>query len=250
MLHPATNCLNCDNQLQENYCTSCGQKASTHRYSVKHFITHDFIHSVYHLDKGILFTIKQLLTRPGNSVREFIQGKRVKYFSYITLIILLSGIGHFLSELSPVRLSDLGPETSKMAMSALEKLSMEYPKLVTLFTIPFYTLFSYLSFRRAKMNGTEHLVMNTYKTAAELLIGIVFSSISIFYHNKEVLYLMFGFVGMLQSVYTVWFYYQYFSVYGYSRSQLLLRSILVLFLTFISIFIVSFASGVMVLRKG
>lgn len=250
MLHPTTNCLNCNNQLQENYCASCGQKASTHRYSVQHFIAHDFIHSVFHLDKGILFTIKELLTRPGHSVREFIQGKRAKYFSYITLIILLSGIGHFLSELSPVKLSDLGPETSKVAMSALEKLSMEYPKLVTLFTIPFYTLFSYLWFRRAKMNGTEHLVMNTYKTAAELLVGIVFSSISIFYHNKEVLYILFGFIGILQSVYTVWFYYQYFSVYGYSRSQLLLRCILVLFSAFFTIFIASFIGGIMVYKKG
>ena len=43
---------------------------------------HDLIHGVWHIDKGVLFTVKELILRPGDSVRGFIQGKRVGFFSF------------------------------------------------------------------------------------------------------------------------------------------------------------------------
>ncbi len=70
-------CLNCEHSIAEKYCSCCGQKTSTHRYSLKHFVEHDFVHGVWHVDKGIVFTIKELFTRPGHSVREFILGKEL-----------------------------------------------------------------------------------------------------------------------------------------------------------------------------
>jgi hypothetical protein len=48
-----------------------------HSYSIKHFIEQDLIHRIWHVDTGILFTIRELFTRPGHCVREFINGKRV-----------------------------------------------------------------------------------------------------------------------------------------------------------------------------
>jgi hypothetical protein len=68
------------------YCANCGQKTITHRYSIKHFRTHVFIHGVWHIDKDILFTLKGLFMRLGKNVREFIQGKSVPYLvlSFLT----------------------------------------------------------------------------------------------------------------------------------------------------------------------
>ncbi len=223
-----TACLNCDRALSEAYCAYCGQKASTHRYSVKHFVMHDLVHGVWHVDKGLLFTIKGLFTKPGTNVRAFIEGKRILYFNCITLIILVLGAGHFLGALSPVKLTDIVPDNSRAVMSVIEEWSTKYPKFVLLFTIPVSSLFSYLWFRRAKLNGTEHLVLNTYKAAAELVIGLLFTAITIVYHNnKEVLYLLYSFFGLLTMLYSVWFYYQYFSYSGYKRYSLLLRSLMV-----------------------
>ena len=88
-------CLNCNQNIRSNYCDYCGQKASTHRYSVKHFIEHDFIHGVWHVDKGILFTLKALFTRPGHFVRNYIEGKRVNYFNFVSLLILIMAISAF-----------------------------------------------------------------------------------------------------------------------------------------------------------
>lgn len=89
------NCKNCNEVITGNFCVNCGQKASVRRYSLKRFIEHDLVHGIWNVDNGIPFTIKELFLRPGHSVREFINGKRVGYSSFITLLILILGISHF-----------------------------------------------------------------------------------------------------------------------------------------------------------
>lgn len=74
-----SNCLNCSTELISTYCHICGQKANTHRITPRHFIMHDIVHGVLHLDKGILFTLKQAFTRPGYAVMDYIAGKRIKF---------------------------------------------------------------------------------------------------------------------------------------------------------------------------
>lgn len=233
-------CLNCKEPLSGSFCVNCGQKASTHRYSLIHFIEHDLVHSIWHVDKGIFYTIKELFSRPGHSVRAFIEGKRVAFFPFVTLMILLIGAAHFLGELSSVKMEDLVPESSRSIVSELDKLSKKYPKLTMLFGIPIYSLFSYLWFRKAKLNGTEHIVLNTYRASGELIIGILFIGLTVFYHNTAGLLIVYSFVGILQGIYISWFYYQFFSVFGYTKSGLILRSILV----FLSVFLFMIAIGI------
>ncbi len=220
-------CLNCNQPLQAQYCAHCGQKAATHRYSVHHFVMHDLVHGIWHVDKGLLFTIKELFTRPGHSVREYIGGKRVQYFNYVTLLLLVIGAELFLNSFSHIRLTDLVPEHSKAVMSELEQFMTKYPKIIPLLSIPVTSLFSYLWFYKAKLNGTEHIIMNAYKAAAEMMIMLLFSLITVFYHNKEVLYVLYNVITLVANAYTVWFYYQYFSVYGYKKSGLVFRGIMV-----------------------
>ncbi len=222
-------CLNCTETLSAPYCPYCGQKASTHRYSVKHFIEHDLIHGILHIDKGILFTIKMLFTRPGDSIREFIQGKRVGYFNFITLMVIILGATHFISALSPFKLADIVPENTKAAISVMEEFSTKYPKVLFLITIPVSSLFSFLWFRKARLNATEHLVMNVYKASAEMILSIPFLICTIFIRDTQILYVLYNISsGVLGSLYTIWLYSQLFSAYDYKPYQLVLRSIMVL----------------------
>ena len=159
-------CLNCSNPVTEKFCSKCGQKTTTHKYSFKHFIEHDLIHGIWHVDNGILFTIRELFTRPGHSIREFINGKRVGYFSFVTLLLLILGISHFLGDYAQVKISDLMPESSQGITNKVEAFTNKYPKTMLLITIPFYSIFSFLWFRKSKLNLTEHFVLNSYKTVA------------------------------------------------------------------------------------
>ena len=108
-----------------------------------------------------------MFTKPGHSIREFINGKRVGYFSFVTLLLLILGISHFLGEYAQVKISDLMPESSKGIMNELAEFTKKYPKSMLLITIPFYSIFSFLWFRKSKLNLTEHFVLNSYKTVAE-----------------------------------------------------------------------------------
>lgn len=223
----AENCLNCGNPITDKFCPKCGQKTSVHKYSLKHFIEHDLIHGIWHVDNGILFTIRELFTRPGHSVREFINGKRVGYFSFVTMLLLILGISHFLGEYSQVKISDLMPENSKGITNEFEEFTKKYPKLMLLITIPFYSIFSFLWFRKSKLNLTEHFVLNSYKTVAESIIGLLFVIVTIFVSNIKALTLIYSFISLLTLIYAFWYYKQFFLGYGYSKKSLIFRSIAV-----------------------
>lgn len=223
------NCLNCNLQVIDNYCHNCGQKSSVHRYSIKHFVAHDFIHGVWHVDKGILFTLKELFTRPGHSVREFIQGKRANYFNFVTLILVILTVSSLLSPYVHIKLADLMPGSNRSAMNSFEEFATKYPKILIVVTIPLNSLFSFIWFRKAKLNYSENLVLNSYKAAAELTIGLVFSIFAIFYTQTKTLALIYlAVIAPSLYIYGIWYYFQFYSAYGYSKKALFFRSILVI----------------------
>ena len=223
------NCLNCGNSIIDKFCSKCGQRTTVHKYSLKHFVEHDLIHGIWHVDNEILFTIRELFTRPGHSIREFINGKRVGYFSFVTLLLLILGISHFLAEYANVKVSDLVPESSKGAINELQEFTKKYPKLMLLITIPFYSIFSFLWFRKSKLNLTEHFVLNSYKTVAESLIALLFIVVTIFFTNIKALTLIYSLISLCSLVYAFWFYKQFFSSFGFSKKSLILRSVGVVF---------------------
>src|SRR5690606_35565277 len=97
------NCLNCGKELTDKFCSGCGQKADTHRISFKNFIFHDVLHGTFHIEKGILFTAKQALIRPGKAALDYIAGKRKSYYNVFLLILMVFGLTlffkHFYNEI-------------------------------------------------------------------------------------------------------------------------------------------------------
>src|SRR5882757_2952307 len=81
-------CLNCEHNYAGKFCPECGQKGHTDRITLAS-IAHEVPHSVLHLDKGFFYTFKQLLVRPGHSIREYVQGKRVKHYSPIAYLLIM-----------------------------------------------------------------------------------------------------------------------------------------------------------------
>lgn len=95
MNHMEITCKNCHQIYTGHYCNNCGQSAETHKINA-HFLWHDIQHGLLHFEKGILYSLKQLFSRPGHSIREFIEGKRVRHFKPLSLVVVLATLYGFM----------------------------------------------------------------------------------------------------------------------------------------------------------
>jgi hypothetical protein len=82
-------CANCNAAIMrgQNYCSNCGQKASTPRLSL-HEIGAEFVHALAHVDRSALSLIWQLLIRPGVVARDYVAGKRKRYFGPFAFLVV------------------------------------------------------------------------------------------------------------------------------------------------------------------
>lgn len=92
-----THCKNYNTEVADNYCPSCGQAARLKRIN-GHYIIHEIEH-VLHFERGILYTIKELLIRPAKNVRTFITENRSRLVKPVIFIIVTSLIYSLISSL-------------------------------------------------------------------------------------------------------------------------------------------------------
>ncbi len=81
-------CKKCQTTLSGKYCSNCGNPKELKRFDKRYIITE--IGSVLNFDRGILFTIKELLIRPGENVRKFISESRSRLVKPVIFIIITS----------------------------------------------------------------------------------------------------------------------------------------------------------------
>lgn len=238
-------CLHCDSDVITAYCGVCGQKASTHRFSFKEVVITDFMHGVFHVEKGFFYTIKELMTRPGHSIREYINGKRAIHFSYFTLLIILVTISFFVSRFAEINITEIYDKNGQGVFSEVQDFYHKYPKGYLLLSIPIYSLFSFVFFMRSGLNYAENLVLNCYRTAGEYLFTITFYIVCIFIGNIYVISIMYVVLQMLVLFYMIWFYYQFFSFYYKTKWLLfLITSIVSVLITVLSTVLIIFVMGI------
>ena len=78
------NCKNCDKIVDGNFCAHCGQNIKVDKLNLPNFLT-EVSDSVFQLNGGLFYTIKELFVRPGHTIREFLIGRRKGHFKPIIL---------------------------------------------------------------------------------------------------------------------------------------------------------------------
>ncbi len=81
-------CKKCDSEFESNYCPNCGHPQVIERINGRYILSE--IASVLNFQKGILYTIKELLIRPGQSIRTFISEDRNRLVKPIMFILITS----------------------------------------------------------------------------------------------------------------------------------------------------------------
>lgn len=190
-MNPAI-CLNCSSELaiSQHFCANCGQKTNTHRITFSHLL-HDFFHALTHADKGVLHLLKELTLHPGTVAREYVRGKRKKYFNPITFFLLVMVLFVFAFTLLHQSQMKIGPDPAVLAsiptaegkasyiaiMTRVGNASYvmaKYGNVVGMIAVPFLSLITWLCFRRKGYNYSEHLTANFFFTSYNNLVFALF----------------------------------------------------------------------------
>ncbi|MBK8628540.1 MAG: DUF3667 domain-containing protein [Saprospiraceae bacterium] len=218
-------CKNCEQDFEGNFCNHCGQSSNTKDINFSS-VFYEIQSAILQIDKGILFTTKELLIRPGNTIREYIYGKRVKHFKPFAYILLLSTIYILLAQYSHKTtfweeifqgMTDSSTEISKDNSTGRTNLFVEILQWMknnyaytTILTIPIISLASYWSFYKAKYNYFQHLILHAYMAGQRTAIYLILIPIIYFISDqtmKDVFDVIKMIIGFLLNF---WTYFQFF----------------------------------------
>ncbi len=246
-----TACKNCKTNFTGNFCNNCGQSANTHPINF-HYLWHDIQHGVFHFDKGIFFTIRELFVRPGEAIREFIGGKRVSHFKPVAMVFLLGSIYgllfHYFDIGTPHQLLDDEDSKTVAIRNLANNWIASHYALATMLMLPFVSLSSYWAFYKTGYNLVEHFVMNCFITAQKLVVSLLLFPF-LYATNKTTEMLSVISVTMfIDFLLTLWTYNQFFETQ--SRLKNILKTLLSYFILYVFMAIAIVATAIIMLLKN
>lgn len=209
-------CLNCANPVTENFCGSCGQKK--YKRIDKKYIWDELQYTVFHTNKGLLYSVKNILKNPGKTAKEFIEGNRVNHYKPILLVFVLSGLATFIS-FTILNLQETmsaffsTQDTNSKLMSKAMSLITSYNSLLMLLLVPIFAFITKIAFRKWGNNYYEHVVMNAYILSFYTLIGIiaVYPIAFFFRHSPTVFYNINLLSLLIIPVILLWFFKEFYN---------------------------------------
>lgn len=163
---PPEKCRNCDADVApgQAYCGICGQKYVSDRLTLRQ-IGHDLLHAVIHVDRSALSLVRMLLLRPGNVAREYVQGRRKRYFGPFSFLVVVVAAASALIALTGFR------AVSSDRPSVVADFLQSHINLLMFAELPSLALLSRMLDVRAQFNLAEHLVLAAYTSSMRILLA-------------------------------------------------------------------------------
>ncbi|KAA9327076.1 DUF3667 domain-containing protein [Hymenobacter busanensis] len=177
-VHPAPHaCLNCGTTLHDHFCARCGQSADTHRFTTRHLL-HEIPHSIWHVDKGLLYTLREMLLRPGAALRGYLAGQRRPHFAPLSFMLLLVSISTFLMSalhIVPFDMSDASvpAATRRMQLEMFGPL-IKYMSWFFVLGLPLTAALTRRVLRRGGFNYAECILINAFVIGATTAVTMCF----------------------------------------------------------------------------
>lgn len=171
---PATTCANCGMTLTGPFCHACGQRGATHTLTLPHLL-HEIPHAIFHVDRGLLVTIRALALHPGPTINAYLDGQRIRYFNPLSMLVLLAGLcalaySKFPFDFSPIT-AGLPPEEVAKTDAFVKTVMVNY-SLGLMLQLPVIALMSWLIMGRHRSYG-EHLAINAFIFAFMCVINLM-----------------------------------------------------------------------------
>ena len=165
-----TICRNCHQQLSGHYCSNCGQPANTPDIGPK-FIFRQLRKAFISFNSGYFYTVKTLMLRPGEMLRGYIEGKRIKQMNPFSFVLLTAGAYVFL--FTYYNIKTLPNSAGDIDFQAFTTWYSSHFAFFQLCLIPLYSFGTWIAFGRKRFNFSEYIILNTYMGGQRLVISLV-----------------------------------------------------------------------------
>lgn len=239
-------CINCATHFQGDYCPVCGQTADTHRFTIITAL-HNVITTVFAGDNTFVNTCASLLWCPGVVARDYICGRRVRYFRPIALLVRLVAVSALLMWLFDVNGVNLNPLVNPEVESNINSQSLANfistlisNKVVFTLTftilsvVPYYVVFCRTRLQRpdgsnVPLNIAEHFYVLTFMSCQQFVFSLLVMPLS---GIESLQWAMLVVALLSQMAFPTWMYTQ---MYEHHKVRHLLMTIMAFMLSMILI---------------
>lgn len=173
------NCKTCGTELNGKYCSNCGRPFKLKRIDA-HYIKHEIEH-LLHFDKGIFYTTKELISKPGKSIKEFLTEDRNRLVKPIIFIIVTSLVYTFVNQYFHIEDQYVKfDETRVTTAGKIMKWIQEHYGYANILMGIFIALFIKLFFRKSNYNIYEIMVLLCFVMGIGMLILALFALVQVF----------------------------------------------------------------------
>ncbi len=185
-------CKNCAYEVELKYCPNCGQKASVKRLEMRSLLS-ELPHALWHIDKGFLYNVTQLFKRPGYAIKDYLEGKRKKFYHPLSYMLIVLGTMLLVMSLIKVHyydpVQDAWMLTKKAASwkeyDATQQTWIHYYKFYIPFYLPWMALIFYLWLRVMKQKYTyAECIFISFFCSANMTIPQIFVLVLAYIFNS------------------------------------------------------------------
>lgn len=193
-------CLNCNHIVEGKYCSNCGQSNKTGKITWMHLIK-DIQFNFLHLNKGVFYTVVMLFAKPNKVISDYIIGKRVNYINPLQYLLLTASfymlLVHYFNVL-PV-FSNTEPEAG-IDFGKVYAWYYDHYSFSLLFTIPFFSITSYLIYKNKGYSFLEHIVIYLYIGGSKVILLMIMYPLFVKWNLDSLLNSM----QLVLFIYNVW----------------------------------------------
>jgi Protein of unknown function (DUF3667) len=144
-------CRSCGAALGGEFCTECGQGHRHDRLRVQDMVS-DVVDSVINLDSRVIQTVIGLSLRPGQTARDYVNGRRIPYVTPLRYAIGTCALWWLAVSL----------QFEPSAASEVPPFIVRYGQIINLLSIPVLVPFVQVVFLRSMYTYAEHFCFLLY----------------------------------------------------------------------------------------
>lgn len=159
--------------MSDELCSNCKQSAKPKRIDGR-YILHEIEH-VLHFERGILYTVRELLIRPGENIKNFITENRSRLVKPVIFIIVSSLIYTLISHFFHIEESYIKYDNANGSPNAINNWIQTHYGYSNIIMGGFIALWLKLFFKKYDYNFFEILILLCFVLGMEMLIFSVFA---------------------------------------------------------------------------